>query len=83
MSEDLAPERVTVIWSPNARTNLWASERDIAMQVLYWINRYLASRKGDVKKQAQAAADWLPSTLWRLPGVLRPETREHDRHHQR
>ena len=50
MSEDPAPERIVVIWSPQARTDLRAIERDTAMQILYCIDRYLASRAGDVKK---------------------------------
>ena len=43
-------ERIAAIWSPEARSDLRAIERDIAMQILYCIDRYLASRTGDVKK---------------------------------
>lgn len=50
MSEDAAPERIAVIWSPEARTDLRAIERETAMQILYCIDRYLANRSGDVKK---------------------------------
>lgn len=50
MSEEAAPERIAVIWSPEARADLRAIEREIAMQILYCIDRYLASRAGDVKK---------------------------------
>lgn len=50
MSEEAAPERIAVIWSPEARTDLRAIERETAMQILYCIDRYLAARTGDVKK---------------------------------
>ena len=50
MSEDAAPERIAVIWSPEARTDLRAIERGTAMQILRCVDRYLASRTGDVKK---------------------------------
>ena len=39
-----------VIWSPEARADIRAIERDIAMQILYCIDRYLTNRIGDVKK---------------------------------
>jgi hypothetical protein len=50
VSEETAPERIAVIWSPEARTDLRAIERGTAMQILRCVNRYLASRTGDVKK---------------------------------
>ncbi len=50
MSEEAAPERIAVIWSPEARTGLRAVERETAMQILHCLDRYLASRTGDVKK---------------------------------
>ena len=50
MSEETAPERIAVIWSPEARADLRAIDRETAMQVLYSIDRYLASRTGDVRK---------------------------------
>jgi mRNA-degrading endonuclease RelE of RelBE toxin-antitoxin system len=50
MSEDAAPERIAVIWSPEARADLRAIDRELAMQVLYCVDRYLASRTGDVKR---------------------------------
>lgn len=50
MSEDAAPERIAVIWSPEARTDLRAIERGKAMQILYCVNRYLDSRTGEVKR---------------------------------
>ena len=50
MSEETAPERIAVIWSPEARADLRAIERETAMQILHCIDRYLASRTGDVKK---------------------------------
>ena len=50
MREDAAPKRLAVIWSPEARTDLRAIDREPAMQILYCVNHYLANRNGDVKK---------------------------------
>jgi hypothetical protein len=50
MNEEAAPERIAVIWSPEARTDLRAIKRETAMQILYYVDRYLASRTGDAKK---------------------------------
>ncbi|HZS92687.1 MAG TPA: hypothetical protein VFE42_35000 [Chloroflexota bacterium] len=50
MSEEATPERIAVIWSPEARTDVREIERGTAMQILYCIDRYLTSRGGDVKK---------------------------------
>jgi mRNA-degrading endonuclease RelE of RelBE toxin-antitoxin system len=50
VSEESAPERIAVIWSPEARAGLRAIEREDAMQILYCIDRYLINRTGDVKK---------------------------------
>jgi mRNA-degrading endonuclease RelE of RelBE toxin-antitoxin system len=50
VSEDAAPERISVIWSPEARTDLRGIEREIGMQILHCVDRYLAMRAGDVKK---------------------------------
>ena len=50
MSEETAPARIAVIWSPEARADLRVIERGTAMQILHCVSRYLASRTGDVKK---------------------------------
>ncbi|HEV2103578.1 MAG TPA: type II toxin-antitoxin system RelE/ParE family toxin [Candidatus Acidoferrum sp.] len=50
MTEPPTPERVTVHWSPEARTDLRAIDRESALQILYCLDRYLLSRTGDVKK---------------------------------
>lgn len=50
MSDETAPERIAVIWSPEARADLRAIERGTAMQILNCVDRYLANRTGDVKK---------------------------------
>ena len=44
------PERIAVIWSPEARADLRAIDRETAVQILHCVDRYLASRAGDVKK---------------------------------
>ena len=38
------------MWSPEARADLRAIDRDTAMQILHCLDRYLANRTGDVKK---------------------------------
>jgi len=50
MTDPPAPQRIALIWSPEARADLRAIDRETAMQILYCIERYLASRTGDVKK---------------------------------
>ena len=40
MSVEAAPERITVLWAPEARVD----------QIPYCVDRYRASRTGDVKK---------------------------------
>jgi mRNA-degrading endonuclease RelE of RelBE toxin-antitoxin system len=50
VSEESAPERIAVIWSPETRADLRAIDREPAMQILYCIDRYLTNRIGDVKK---------------------------------
>jgi len=50
VNEDPAPGRIAVIWSPEARADLRGVEREIAMQILHCVDRYLVSRAGDVKK---------------------------------
>jgi mRNA-degrading endonuclease RelE of RelBE toxin-antitoxin system len=44
------PPRIAVIWSPEARTDLRAIDRETALQILYCVDRYLSTRTGDVKK---------------------------------
>ena len=50
MTELPAPERIAVIWSPEGRVDLRAIDPETAMQILHCVDRYLASRSGDVKK---------------------------------
>ena len=50
MSEDAAPKRIVIIWSPEARAELRAIDREPAMQILHCVDHYLAGRNGDVKK---------------------------------
>lgn len=59
MSEEAAPGRIAVIWSPEARADIRAIERDTAMQILHCIDRYPTNRAG-VKKLKQ------PRTGFRL-----------------
>ena len=50
MSEEAAPERIAIIWSPEARADIRGIGRETAMQILYCIDRHPASRAGDVKR---------------------------------
>ena len=45
-----APQRIAVHWSPEARVDLRVIDREPALQILYCVDRYLASRTRDVKK---------------------------------
>jgi len=68
MTEPPAPQRIGVVWSPEARAELRAIDRETAMQILHCVDRYLANRTGD--EETQASAHRLPSPLWRLPRVF-------------
>jgi mRNA-degrading endonuclease RelE of RelBE toxin-antitoxin system len=50
VTEPAAPEHLSVLWSPEARVELRAIDREPALQILYCLNRYLANRTGDVKR---------------------------------
>jgi hypothetical protein len=50
VTEPPASQRIAVHWSPEARTDLRAIDREPAMQILHCVDRYLANRTGDVKK---------------------------------
>ncbi|HYL14877.1 MAG TPA: hypothetical protein VEV41_17675 [Terriglobales bacterium] len=50
MTEPPAPERIAVVWSPEARADLRAIDCETALQILYCVDRYLTNRTGDVKK---------------------------------
>jgi hypothetical protein len=41
---------MAILWSPEARIDLRAIDREPAVQILYCVDRYLVSRTGDVKK---------------------------------
>jgi mRNA-degrading endonuclease RelE of RelBE toxin-antitoxin system len=50
LKDDPTGERISLIWSPEARNDLRAIDRDTAMQILYCLDRYIKDRVGDVKK---------------------------------
>lgn len=50
MSKEAVPERLSVIWSPEARANLRAIDRNTALEILHCIDHYLLTRTGDVKR---------------------------------
>jgi mRNA-degrading endonuclease RelE of RelBE toxin-antitoxin system len=50
VSEEAAPERIAIKWSPEARADLRAIDRETAIQILHCIDRYLSNRTGDEKK---------------------------------
>jgi hypothetical protein len=47
---DEAPDRITVVWSQEARADLRAIDRETEIQILHCIDRYLSSRADDVKR---------------------------------
>jgi mRNA-degrading endonuclease RelE of RelBE toxin-antitoxin system len=50
MSKQSAPQRTGVSWSPEARAEIRGIDRELAMQILNCVDRYLASGSGDVKR---------------------------------
>jgi mRNA-degrading endonuclease RelE of RelBE toxin-antitoxin system len=50
MTEPPAAQRIGVVWSPEARADLRAIDRETAMQIPHCVDRYLINRKGDAKK---------------------------------
>ncbi|MGA3264700.1 MAG: type II toxin-antitoxin system RelE/ParE family toxin [Terracidiphilus sp.] len=50
MSEEKAPPRLSIVWSLDARADLRAIDRETALDILHCVDRYLATRNGDVKK---------------------------------
>lgn len=50
--------RLRVVWSPEARAELRAIDRETALQILYCVDRYLTSRTGDVKKLKPPRVDF-------------------------
>lgn len=49
MSEEDAAERIAITWSPAARSDVRAIERNAAMQILGCIDDYITRRTGGVK----------------------------------
>jgi hypothetical protein len=72
VSQETGPQRIAVVWSPEAGADLRAIDRENAMQILYCVDRYLTNRTGDVKKLKHPLTG-VPAPLWRLPGVLRSQ----------
>ncbi len=50
MSESPTEPKLSVIWSPEARSDLRSIDRETALEILHCIDRYLDSRNGDVKR---------------------------------
>jgi hypothetical protein len=46
MIEPSAPERIAVVWSPEARVELRPIDRETALQILHCLDRYLGNRTG-------------------------------------
>lgn len=42
--------RITITWSPEARADVRAIDRDTAMQILHCLDHFITNRAGDVKK---------------------------------
>ena len=52
------PKRIAVIWSPEARADLRAIDRETALDILHCLDRYLRNREGDVKKLKPPRTDF-------------------------
>jgi mRNA-degrading endonuclease RelE of RelBE toxin-antitoxin system len=50
VSQETGPERIAILWAPEARSDLRAIERETAMQILHCIDDYTSKRVGGVKK---------------------------------
>jgi mRNA-degrading endonuclease RelE of RelBE toxin-antitoxin system len=50
VSEEKSPQRISIVWSEEARADLRRIDRHIALDILHCTDRYLATRNGDVKK---------------------------------
>ena len=50
------PQRLAVIWSPEARADLRAIDRETALEILYCLDRYLTTRTGGVKNSSRRVA---------------------------
>jgi hypothetical protein len=75
VSEEPA-ERIVVIRSPAARTDLRAIDRDQAMEILYCVNRYLRGRVGSIKRLNPPLTGFR-LRCGRLPPLLRSERKEY------
>ena len=50
MTDQPAAPRISFVWSLDARNNIRAIDRGTALDILHCVDRYLATRNGDVKK---------------------------------
>lgn len=50
MSKEQGPERMTALWSPEARADVRAINRENALQILYCVDRYLTGGLGNLKR---------------------------------
>jgi mRNA-degrading endonuclease RelE of RelBE toxin-antitoxin system len=50
VNEASTPDRISILWSPEARVALRAIDRQTALDILHCVGRYLSTRNGDVKK---------------------------------
>jgi len=82
VSEETAPERITVVWSPEARADLRAIDRKTALEILHCIDHYLMNHAGDVKKLKPPLTGFR-LRCGRLSRVLRRQGREDHPYHCR
>jgi len=50
VTDQPAAPRISIVWSLDARNNIRAIDRGTALDILHCVDRYLATRNGDVKK---------------------------------
>ena len=50
MTEEQSPQRLSVVWSLEARSDLRRIDRQTALDILHCTDRYLLTHNGDVKQ---------------------------------
>jgi len=50
VNEETVPERIAILWAPEARVDVRAIDRETAMRILHCIDDYTSKRVGGVKK---------------------------------
>ena len=82
MSPEATPpksRRIAVVWSPEARADFPASDRETALQIVYCLDRYLLHREGNEETQAGAPQPMSGVSLRRSAAIRTLESRTNPR----